>query len=52
MGPLILLSRLWKMGAYDYITKSGDIGELCFYREKALEARELRKEVVGLEKEA
>lgn len=49
-GSIDSAVQAMKMGAYDYITKSGDIGELVFTVKKALEARELRKEVVGLRK--
>ncbi len=39
-----------KMGAYDFITKSGDLSELILAVEKALETKSLRKEVLGLKR--
>jgi two-component system NtrC family response regulator len=39
-----------KMGAYDFITKSGDLSELILAVDKALETKSLRKEVLGLKR--
>ncbi len=38
-GSIDSAVQAMKMGAYDYITKSGDIGELVFTVKKALEAK-------------
>jgi DNA-binding NtrC family response regulator len=43
--------KAMKMGAYDYVTKSGDTDELVMTVKRALEARLLRREVSGLRKQ-
>jgi DNA-binding NtrC family response regulator len=43
--------KAMKMGAYDYVTKSGDTDELVLAVKRALEARLLKREVSGLRKQ-
>jgi len=47
-GSIDAAVQAMKLGAYDFITKSGDMGELVLTVEKALETKSLRKEVLGL----
>jgi len=47
-GSIDSAVQAMKMGAYDFITKSGDMSELVLAVEKALETKSLRKEVIGL----
>jgi DNA-binding NtrC family response regulator len=49
-GSIDSAVQAMKMGAYDYITKSGEMEELIHAVKKAAETRELRKEVVDLKK--
>jgi DNA-binding NtrC family response regulator len=43
--------KAMKMGAYDYVTKSGDTDELILMVKRALDAHLLRREVSGLRKQ-
>ena len=47
-GSIDSAVQAMKLGAYDFITKSGDMSELVLAVEKALETKSLRKEVIGL----
>ncbi len=47
-GSIDSAVQAMKLGAYDFITKSGDMSELVLTVEKALETKSLRKEVLGL----
>lgn len=47
-GSIDSAVQAMKLGAYDFITKSGDMTELVLAVEKALETKSLRKEVIGL----
>jgi len=47
-GSIDAAVQAMKLGAYDFITKSGDMSELVLTVEKALETKSLRKEVLGL----
>jgi DNA-binding NtrC family response regulator len=47
-GSIDSAVQAMKLGAYDFITKSGDTSELVLTVEKALETKSLRKEVLGL----
>lgn len=49
-GSIDSAVQAMKMGAYDFITKSGDMGELLHTVRKALETKTLRREVMGLRK--
>lgn len=49
-GSIDSAVQAMKMGAYDFITKSGDMSELILSVEKALETKSLRKEVLGLKR--
>ncbi|MEN6615513.1 MAG: sigma-54 dependent transcriptional regulator [Syntrophorhabdus sp.] len=49
-GSIDSAVQAMKLGAYDFITKSGDMGELVLTVEKAIETKSLRKEVIGLRK--
>ncbi len=47
-GSIDSAVQAMKLGAYDFIAKSGDMSELILAVEKALETKSLRKEVLGL----
>jgi DNA-binding NtrC family response regulator len=49
-GSIDSAVQAMKLGAHDFITKSGDMSELLLTVEKALETKSLRKEVIGLRK--
>lgn len=50
-GTIESAIKAMKMGAYDYITKPFQMDELILTLRKALETRQLRKEVIRLRKE-
>jgi two-component system, NtrC family, response regulator AtoC len=50
-GSIETAIKAVKLGAYDYITKPFEIEELLLVADKALEERELRREVARLRKE-